>query len=53
MTIYAGLDVSDKMTHICAVDSEGRIKWRDVNYELRWNYGINYGYNYGDSLLNP
>lgn len=30
MTIYAGLDVSDKTTHICAVDSEGRIKWRDV-----------------------
>ena len=30
MTIYAGLDVSDKMTHICAVDGEGRVKWRDV-----------------------
>jgi transposase len=30
MTMYAGLDVSDKATHICAVDGEGRIKWRDV-----------------------
>jgi len=30
MTIYAGLDVSDKTTHICAVDSDGRVKWRDV-----------------------
>jgi len=30
MTIYAGLDVSDKTTHICAVDADGKVKWRDV-----------------------
>ena len=26
--IYAGLDVSDKATHICVVDSEGEAVWR-------------------------
>jgi transposase len=26
--VYAGLDVSDKMTHICVVDGEGRVVWR-------------------------
>lgn len=30
MSIYAGLDVSDKTTHICLVDSEGAVKRRDV-----------------------
>lgn len=30
MTIYAGLDVSDKMTHICAVNDAGAIVWRGV-----------------------
>jgi len=30
MTIFAGLDVSDKMTHICVVDGEGAIVWRGV-----------------------
>jgi transposase len=30
MTIYAGLDVSDKSTHICVVDAEGSILRRDV-----------------------
>lgn len=30
MTIYAGLDVSDKMTHICVVDGDGGIVWRGV-----------------------
>jgi transposase len=30
MTIYAGLDVSDKATHICVVTSEGRVVRRDV-----------------------
>jgi transposase len=30
MTIYAGLDVSDKTTHICVVDGEGRVVRRDV-----------------------
>ena len=30
MTIYAGLDVSDKATHICVVTSEGAIVRRDV-----------------------
>lgn len=30
MTIYAGLDVSDKATHICVVDGEGGILWRGV-----------------------
>ena len=55
MDIYAGLDVSDKMTHICAVDADGRILWRDVCASdpevlarVR-NYGGNYGGNYGDS----
>ncbi len=28
MTIFAGLDVSDKATHICAVDGDGAIVWR-------------------------
>ena len=28
MTIYAGLDVSDKSTHICLVDEAGAIAWR-------------------------
>ena len=26
--VYAGLDVSDKATHICVVDSEGEAVWR-------------------------
>jgi transposase len=30
MTIYAGLDVSDKATHICAVDADGVVVRRDV-----------------------
>lgn len=30
MTIYAGLDVSDKTTHICVVDGEGTVIRRDV-----------------------
>lgn len=30
MTIYAGLDVSDKQTHICVVTSEGAVIRRDV-----------------------
>jgi len=30
MSIYAGLDVSDKTTHICVVDVEGRSVRRDV-----------------------
>jgi transposase len=30
MTIYAGLDISDKTTHICVMDSEGKIVWRGV-----------------------
>ena len=30
MSIYAGLDVSDKTTHICVVDVEGRVLRRDV-----------------------
>ena len=30
MTIYAGLDVSDKATHICVVDGEGVVLRRDV-----------------------
>ena len=28
--LYAGLDVSDKMTHVCVVDGTGAIKWRGV-----------------------
>ncbi len=27
---YAGLDVSDKTTHICAVDADGKVAWRGV-----------------------
>jgi transposase len=30
MTIYAGLDVSDKQTHICVVDAEGKVVRREV-----------------------
>jgi transposase len=30
MNIYAGLDVSDKVTHVCAMDADGAILWRDV-----------------------
>jgi hypothetical protein len=30
MSIYAGLDVSDKTTHICVVDVEGKVLRRDV-----------------------
>jgi transposase len=30
MTIYAGLDVSDKTTHICVVDAEGAVIRREV-----------------------
>ena len=30
MSIYAGLDVSDKTTHGCVVDVEGRVLRRDV-----------------------
>ncbi len=29
MTIYAGLDVSDKSTHVCVVDAEGAVVLRD------------------------
>ena len=28
MTIYAGLDVGDKATHVCVVDGDGAIVWR-------------------------
>lgn len=30
MTIYAGLDVSDKATHVCVVTSDGSLVWRGV-----------------------
>ena len=30
MTIYAGLDVSDKTTHVCVVGGDGGIAWRGV-----------------------
>lgn len=30
MTMYAGLDVSDKSTHICVVDGDGTVLRRDV-----------------------
>jgi hypothetical protein len=30
MSIYAGLDVSDKATHVCVVDGEGRVLRRDA-----------------------
>ena len=30
MAIYAGLDVSDKTTHICVVDVDGKVLRRDV-----------------------
>ena len=30
MTIFAGLDVGDKATHVCVVDGEGLIVWRGV-----------------------
>ncbi len=28
MTLYAGLDVGEKATHLCVVDGEGSILWR-------------------------
>jgi transposase len=28
MIIYAGLDVSDKTTHVCVVDGAGGLVWR-------------------------
>jgi len=28
--LYAGLDVSDKKTHICLVDGTGKIRWPGV-----------------------
>ncbi|TFI56333.1 hypothetical protein E2493_20705 [Sphingomonas parva] len=28
MSFYLGLDVSDKTTHLCAVDGEGEVVWR-------------------------
>lgn len=30
MTIYAGMDVSDKTTHVCVVDADGAVIRRDV-----------------------
>jgi transposase len=30
MNIFAGLDVSDKVTHVCAMDADGAILWRDL-----------------------
>ena len=43
MSIYAGLDVSDKTTHICVVDVEGTflpqrpLRWRSDSRPLfRW-----------------
>ena len=30
MSIYAGLDVSDKSTHVCLVDADGEVLRRDV-----------------------
>jgi transposase len=30
MTLYAGLDVSDKATHVCVVDGDGAVVRRDV-----------------------
>ncbi|MCF6215265.1 MAG: transposase [Emcibacter sp.] len=28
--IYAGLDVSDKKTHICLIDGTGKLRWQGV-----------------------
>ena len=28
--VYAGLDVSDKATHLCVVDGDGKVLWREV-----------------------
>ena len=28
--VYAGLDVSDKMTHVCVVDGSGAVQWTGV-----------------------
>ena len=30
MSFYLGLDVSDKTTHLCAVDADGQVGWRGV-----------------------
>ena len=38
MAIYAGLDVSDKTTHICVVDAEGAV----VRRKQFWGHNTNY-----------
>lgn len=35
MSPYAGLDVSDKTTHVCMVDAEGKVLRRDVLRTIR------------------
>ena len=44
MTIYAGLDVTDKSTHICVVGADGAVIRRDVVTSdpeaiAKWSYG--------------
>lgn len=30
MAMFAGLDISDKSTHVCLVDDAGAVTWRGV-----------------------
>ena len=48
MTIYAGLDVSDKTTHLCVVDGSGAIKWRNQSGERDYKGRISKA---GDPML--
>jgi len=40
MPIYAGLDVSDKATHVCVVDVEGAVLMRSTEVKLLWDEGL-------------
>jgi transposase len=36
MMLYAGLDVSDKSTHLCVVDGEGAVVASDPDVLAKW-----------------
>jgi hypothetical protein len=56
MGIYAGMGVSDKVTHVCVVDADGVVLRRDV-VASDPDYGItvtrDYGGDYGDTCTCP
>jgi transposase len=58
MVFYAGLDVSDKATHICVVTSDGRVHRRDAvasdpEVLAKWLKRHCPAVNYGDTCNNP